>query len=276
MLGLNGGINGTGQNLTAGTNSAQLNTAYGGAQNSLQSQQALLNAIQGQNGLGNQSQIYNQLQGVVNGTGPNPAQAQLAQATGTNVANQAALMAGQRGAGANVGLMARQAAQQGANTQQQAAGQAATLQAQQSLGALGQAGNLANTQAANQIAATGANTQAQQNEQSMLQNANSSMNQQQAGLAGQQMQGQQGIIGGLLGPPVRLLACPVEELFPVMIRAVALDLLVVLVLGHKVFWANIYLEIIRVLSSYNKECRHLLPVLARGLETPCRLLSPLI
>lgn len=79
-----------------------------------------------------------QQQAVASGQGPNPAQNMLAQATGQNVSNQAALMAGQRGAGANVGLMARQAGQQGAATQQQAAGQAATMQSQQQLNALGQ------------------------------------------------------------------------------------------------------------------------------------------
>lgn len=215
MLGLAGGAAGTGfaaptsSPLVAGTNSDQLNTAYGGAQNSLASQQALLTALQAQNGLGNQSQVYNQLQGVVNGTGPNPAQAQLAQATGANTANQAALMAGQRGAGANVGLIARQAAQQGAANQQNAAGQAAALQAQQSLNAINSAGNIANTQAANQIGATTANTQAQQSEQQILQNANaaynnsnvalqSNINNANAQLAGNQMTGQQSMIGGTL------------------------------------------------------------------------------
>jgi len=199
LLGLNGGVQGTGANLTPGVTPGQLNTAYGGAQGALGSQQALLQALQGQGALGNQSQVYNQLQGVVNGTGPNPAQAQLAQATGQNVANQAALMAGQRGAGANVGLLARQAAQQGANTQQQAVGQAANLQANQSLNALGQAGNIANTQAANQIGATEANTQANLAQQQQLQNANSAMNQNQTAIATEGMKGQQSAVGGVLG-----------------------------------------------------------------------------
>ena len=106
LLGLNGGANGSGYAAPAGTNivnptnPGQLAAANQGAQNSLQSQQQLLGALQGQNGLQNQSNVYGQLQGVVNGTGPNPAQAMLNQQTGTNVANQAALMAGQRGAGA--------------------------------------------------------------------------------------------------------------------------------------------------------------------------------
>lgn len=95
----------------------------------------------------NQNTLASQLQQQAIGQGPNPAQNQLAQATGANVSNQAALMAGQRGAGANVGLMARQAAEQGAGIQQAAAGQAATLGAQQQLGAQANLQNLYNQQA---------------------------------------------------------------------------------------------------------------------------------
>lgn len=76
-------------------------------------------------------QLLNQSQGI----GPNPVQAALNQQTGQNVAQTGALMAGQRGAGANTGLLARQAGQMGANAQQQSIGQAATLQAQQQLAA---------------------------------------------------------------------------------------------------------------------------------------------
>lgn len=131
-------------------------------------QQNFLNALQAQNGLGNQSSVFNQLQGVANGTGPNPAQAQLANATGANIAAQSALMAGQRGSSSNPALIARQAAMQGANTQQQAAGQGAALQAQQSLNALNQLGGLANQQVSNQMGATNAYTQAAQNNQQNL------------------------------------------------------------------------------------------------------------
>ncbi len=213
LLGLGGGAAGTGfaspaqAGIQTPTTSAQALDQYNNAQNALQQQNAFLQATQAQNGLTNQSNVFNQMQGVANGTGPNPAQAQLAQATGANVANQAALMAGQRGSNANVGLLARQAAQQGANTQQQAAGQAATLQAQQSLGALQQLGGIAGQQVAQQQGATQQNTQATQNEQQNILNAigqqnaskvgsQSSFNQTNAGLAGQQMQGQQGLIGG--------------------------------------------------------------------------------
>lgn len=127
------GVNGAGAMSNAigqqGNFNGQLGAANGiGTQNQ---------AIQGLQGVaGQQAATEQQYQNIANGTGPNPAQAMLNQQTGANVANQAALMAGQRGAGANIGLMARQAAQQGAATQQQAVGQGATMQAQQQLGAL--------------------------------------------------------------------------------------------------------------------------------------------
>lgn len=226
LLGLSGGAMGSGfaapaqANIATGVNTQQTGAAYGQNQQALQQQQSLLNAIQAQGGLANQNQVYGQgnqllgqLQGVASGQG-SPAQAMLNQQTGENVANQAALMAGQRGSSANVGLLARQAAQQGAATQQQAVGQGATLQAQQSLGALGQMQGLlgqqagiANTQAANQIGATGAVTGAQQSEQSNLLNALAGLNTAQVGsqgsvnagnvgLANTTMQGQQALIGG--------------------------------------------------------------------------------
>lgn len=217
MLGLGGGASGTGfagpssgggaVNPFDQTAPSQIQNAYTGVQGSLGQQQQLLQALQGQNGLNNQSQVYGQEQGIVNGTGPNPAQAMLNQQTGQNVANQAALMAGQRGAGANVGLIARQAAMQGANTQQQAVGQGATMQANQSLNALSNAGTIAGNQVSNQIGATGTNTQAQQNEQGQLLGALAGYNSTNAGLqaninsanaslANTSMQGQQALVGG--------------------------------------------------------------------------------
>lgn len=122
---------------------ANLNNVNAGMNN----QQNVVNQLQAQNGLKNQSDVFNQLGNVAAGQGPNPAQAMLANATGSNTANQAALMASQRGSAANVGLLARQAANQGAMNQQNMAGQAAALQAQQSLGALGQQSNIAGQQA---------------------------------------------------------------------------------------------------------------------------------
>ncbi len=131
------GVNGTGAMTQATGQQGALNQQLGHA-NGVGVQQGGIGALQ--NVYGQQGNTLGQLQGVANGTGPNPAQAMLNQATGQNVANQSAMMAGQRGAGSNVGLMARQAAQQGAATQQQAAGQGATMQANQQLNALGQMG----------------------------------------------------------------------------------------------------------------------------------------
>ena len=211
-----GGAGGTGfasaQNaqIDRPTTVKQAQDSYAANQTALGQQSGLLTAIQGQNGLQNQSNVYNQLQGVANGTGPNPAQAQLAQQTGANIASQNALMAGQRGSSQNAGLIARQAAQQGANTQQQAVGQGATMQANQSLNAISAAGNMANTQAGNQIAATNSNTQAQQNEQNQLLNSinaqntagvnmQSNINNNNTTMAAGAQQGQQGLMGGLMG-----------------------------------------------------------------------------
>ena len=213
MLGVGGGAAGSGfatpqrAPIQSPVTDQQATDAYTANQNALAQQQQFLQALQAQQGIQNQSNVYNQLQNVAAGQGPNPAQAQLAQATGANVANQAALMAGQRGASANVGLMARQAAQRGAQTQQQSAGQAATLQAQQSLGALGQMGGIAGQQVAEQQAATGQLTAAQQSEQQNLlnsiagvNNANVSsqnnINTANTGLAGQQLGATQGLVGG--------------------------------------------------------------------------------
>lgn len=243
LLGLNGGAGGTG---FAGPQLAPLQTparewqaanSYDQNQIALNQQQNLLAALQGVNGIGNQQAALQSLQGLAaqqqgtaqqyqnlaNGIGPNPAQAQLAQNTAANVAQQGALMAGQRGASQNVGLMARQIAQQGAATQQQAVGQAATLQAQQQIAGLqglagqqaaigntiGQQAGIAGAQVGQQVGQVNANTAAQQAEQANLLNAiaaqNSAnvanygnMNTANASMANTRMQGQHGLIGGVL------------------------------------------------------------------------------
>jgi hypothetical protein len=214
LVGLGGGAAGTNfagpsaTPLIVPTNAQQLSSAYTGVQGGLTGQQNLLAALQAQQGIQNQSQVYGQLQGVASGA-VNPAQAQFNQNTAANVANQSALMAGQRGAASNVGLMARQAAQQGAATQQQAVGQEAAQQAQNQIAAIGAAGNLATTQAGQQIGQTNANAQAQLAEQQALFGATqgynsaqvaqqSNINNANASLAGTQMQGQQGLLGGAM------------------------------------------------------------------------------
>lgn len=271
LIGQAGGAAGSGfaapqgANIQQGTTVGNVQGAQAGAANALSGQQGLLAALQGQNGLGQQNAVAQQqnalnaqlnaangvgtqnsaiqgLQGaagqyqnIANGTGPNPAQAMLNQQTGQNVANQAALMAGQRGAGSNVGLMARQAAQQGAATQQQAVGQGTTMEAQQriaglqgltgaeqAIGGLGTSqlgaqqaqqqalANQANLIAGQQIAGTTANTQANLANQQQMQNAlagintanvssQGNVNAGNAGLAQTQMKGQQDILGGVMG-----------------------------------------------------------------------------
>lgn len=215
IFGLGGEESGTGVKgpqsvqLMNPTNMDQINRAYDSTQGAMSEQARLLQALQAQQGIQNQSQVYGQMQDVAAGRGPNPALAQLNQQTAANVANQGALMAGQRGAGANVGLLARQAAQQGAATQQQAVGQAATLQAQQSLNALNSAGNIAGSQVANQMGQTNANVGSQQANQAAFLNAMASYNNANVGmqsnvnsvngqLANTQLQGQQGILGGIM------------------------------------------------------------------------------
>ncbi len=202
MLGTAGGMNGTGiQAPTNPVSAKQLEDAYGAAQSGLTQQQAFTNAVNpgGTQALQSQQQLLSQLQQGAQGQGPNPALAQLAQTTGANAANQAALMAGQRGSSANPALMARQAAMQGAGMQQQATGQAATLAAQQQLA---QQQALAAQQAqmvGQQSNATNAYTNATQNEQSNLLGGTAAANQNRTQLAGQVM-GQQGnMIGNIMG-----------------------------------------------------------------------------
>jgi hypothetical protein len=154
---------------------------------SIQQQQAFLNALQQQNGIGNQSNVFNQQQGLASilgqqamGGGPNPALNQLAQTTGQNTANQAALMASQRGIGNNPGLASRNIAQMGAANQQNAVGQAATMRAQQTLAA----------------------QQALQQQQMMMANlASQQVGQQQMGINsyGNQALQYQGNLGAMLG-----------------------------------------------------------------------------
>lgn len=94
-------------------------------------------------GINAQQGLLEQLIMQSQGGGPNPAQAALNNATGANVAQTAALMAGGRGTSANAGSTARQIGMAGAGIQQDAAGQAALMQAQQQLAAQQQAGQMA-------------------------------------------------------------------------------------------------------------------------------------
>ncbi len=170
--------------LQAGTGADQLNAAYGAAQSGINQQQNFVNALNTQNGIGNENQAAQGYSDIAAGRGPNVAQNMLNQSTAQNVANQGALMAGQRGASSNPALIARQAAMQGAATQQQAAGQSATLQSQQQQNALSGLGNIGTTQVNQQgQGLSGLNT-ATQNEQNTLQGANTAFNNANVGMQG--------------------------------------------------------------------------------------------
>lgn len=178
------GLNAQGANINSGTNQAQLGTAYTGANNAINSQVGLTNTLnpQASTAVGNQNAVAQQEAQIAQGGGPNPAANQLAQATGQNVGQEAALLAGQRGASGNVGLAARNIGNQGANIQQNAAGQAATLESQQQIAAQQNLANLSNQQIAQAQGANTALNTAQQNEQNTLQNANTSYNNAETGM----------------------------------------------------------------------------------------------
>lgn len=169
-------------------------------------QNALAGYGQSQNIQAQQQQLANALMAQSRGEGPNPAQAQLANATGANVSNQAALMASQRGAGANAGLMARQAAMQGGALQQNAVGQGAAMQAQQQINAqnaLGQqqgamqSANLGQQNLNANLFGTAAGAQNAQNNTAV---ANYGMQQGiNAGTAAKNSEAMQKTSGGLLG-----------------------------------------------------------------------------
>jgi hypothetical protein len=207
-------------NITNPVNGAQITDAYGNVVANQQQMHDYVAQLQGQNGVQNQSNVYNQYGQIAAGQGPNLAQAMLNQQTGTNVANQAALMASQRGAGANPALLARQAAQQGAAIQQNAVGQGATLQAQQQLAALNaqagiagqQVGQLGSTLAQQQnaslqgqqnlLGAQGAYNQSIVGGQNSVNSANSALNVQQQQAANGALAGglqAAGTIAGIYG-----------------------------------------------------------------------------
>lgn len=178
FLGSSNNFQALGVPVQAGTNVDQLNNAYTGAQDALTTQGGITNTLNAglNTGAANENNLAEQYANEVNGVGPNPALASLNQQTGNNIAQQAALAAGTRGAGANAGLVARENAQQGAATQQSAVGQAATQQAEQQLAAEQNLQNLSANQIAQGTSSTQALNSAQQNEQNVLQGANTANN----------------------------------------------------------------------------------------------------
>lgn len=163
----------------------------GSAQQAKQVQAANENFSNAEGGLNSLAQS---LAAQAQGGGPNLANAQLQSATSQNVANQAALQAGQRGASANPALIARQAAMQGANIQQQAAGQSAQNVLAQQLAAQQQLGNVLGTQG----------SLANQN-YGVTQGAITGNNQIGSQQAGQNAQMNQGLISGIAGAGAKLI-----------------------------------------------------------------------
>lgn len=211
-LGTNNDYRASGAKIIPGATQAQLNIADMGVQGALGAQNQLAQnlAPQYKSGIGSQDTLTDLYTNQARGQGPNPAQAQLNQATGQNIAQQAALMANQRGAGANAGLIAAENARQGAATQQQAVGQAATLGAQQQLAAEQNLQNLAGTQVNQAAGAIQGLNNAQQNEQNILQGANtaannanvamqSNINNVDAGVAAGNQQTNGNVLSGLFG-----------------------------------------------------------------------------
>lgn len=173
LAGLLGGLfSGSGPqmpNITDPVTGQMITDAQGRVVATQQQLQDFATSLQGVNGVQNQQAVFKQIQDVSQGKGPNPAQAMLNRATGQNVENTSALMAGQRGAGSNVGLIAREAGQAGANIQERATEQGSTLQSQQQLNALNSESGIAGQQVAEtQGALTSANTAAENNQGQLL------------------------------------------------------------------------------------------------------------
>ena len=209
-LGTNSSFQGSGAPIQAGTNAPQLNAAYDQTQTGLNNVNNLTTQLAPgiTQGAQTQANLTGQLTQRAAGLGPNPAQAALNQATGKNISQAAALAAGVRGAGTNAGLIASNAAQQGAASQQEAIGQSATLQAQQEIAAQKELQDLAAQQIGQNTAGIQLENQAAQNEQNILQGANtgfnnasvnmqSNLNNVNAGIANANLNANQNVLGGI-------------------------------------------------------------------------------
>jgi len=184
----------------------QAQQLYQQQQNQLAQQQAFTQALMAQSpqAIATQQQLLGQLGRQAQGLGPSVAQQQLAQATGQNVAQTAALMGSQRGARANVGLVGRQAALAGMGAQQQAAGQAATLRAQEQLAAQQAAAGLTGQQLGQISGAQQLGLQGTAGAQSNILNQISRQNEINAQIARGNQQFQSQLTGGLMGAAAQI------------------------------------------------------------------------
>jgi hypothetical protein len=108
-------------------------------------------------------------------------------------------MAGQRGSGANAGMIARQASMQGAQNQQTAAGQAALMGANQQLAGQQQMANIAGQQVGQQQNATNALQQGGMNMYGQMSNNINNQNAINAGVAQQNQNATNQLIGNIVG-----------------------------------------------------------------------------
>lgn len=145
----------------------------GGLYNPLEGRNANPYNQASQDALKQYQQFVDQMKAYASGQGPNPAQAQLQQATDKNIAQNAALIGSQKGI--NPGQAGRLAAENAASIGQQAAGQGAEMRANQMVNAQGQLGNAV-------AGFTGANQQ----QQNMFQNAATQFNNSQIAMRGNQ------------------------------------------------------------------------------------------
>lgn len=214
------GFQASGAPIDKAVNTDQTAAGYQGSQNALGQQQAFLNALQSQGGLGHQSSTFGQMSNTANmlgqmaqGNGPSPAQDMLRQSSDQAMKEQAGAVSSTKGL--NPAMAAQMASQQGAQMQQGAANQAAQLKANQQLGAIGalqgqqaNMANLANQQVAQQQNQLNSNTSAQQNAYQQLLNQINAQNQANVGMQGNinsansgiantNAQGQQAMTGGL-------------------------------------------------------------------------------
>lgn len=180
-----------------GASTGQANAATNQANAALQQQQQLQQQLNGANGVANQSNAYDQFQGMATGQGPDVAGAALTQATNANVANTQGAIASQKGI--NPALAARMALQQGAATQQQSAGQAATLKANQQVAGIQGAAGIANNQVGQQIQNQQSITQGTQNEQANLLNSINNQNNANSTIANTNAQAQDSAASGIIG-----------------------------------------------------------------------------
>ena len=178
VLGTNNNFTAAAPTINPGVNNTMIGQAYTGNQAALGAATNQTNAVTPgvSQGVGTQNTLTQQLEQEATGQGPNAAQAALNLNTGQNINQAAALAAGVRGAGTNAGLIASNAANTGAQTQQTAAGQEALVQSQQALNAQAQLQNLAAQQIGQGQTAVNAENQVQQGEQGILENANEAAN----------------------------------------------------------------------------------------------------